>query len=171
MLPRACTRPGTLMVKSFLNARQLPRLLLIAVVFQAFGCEAHHKSATVDVRLAALHKIEEASLDITSNKAKSSIVSTAHDLLFGIAHEDSSTNALGDHDLRALFDAASLAAFYTTNDRYVVYMKAFLQELQQRGLASAKQYQSTYEALVKNRMLTAATRFAQEHPLPELERL
>lgn len=92
------------------------------------------------------------------------LAGTKYDRLFASLQTAEGIRRTSNSDLKLLFKASNLAAFYTDRAGYVRDMELDLRGLEHRHLASRDDVQSTYQALMNARLFTEARKFYTEHP-------
>ncbi|ALN61720.1 hypothetical protein GLA29479_836 [Lysobacter antibioticus] len=105
-----------------------------------------------------------------SDSEKASAIERSYRELF----ENESAQAQANRsakDLSLGFRAASQAAFYTLDERYIDDMSHYLKALEARRQATPAQFAAMYGALVQTRNLDAAQALYSQHANPEMEPL
>lgn len=140
----------------------------ILIVRLGFACHAPTEPSNIQSRFDTLSKAEEMALLLPST-ARAAIIGALYDELFTSARANQTSDSINDETLHLLYDAATLAEYYTINDRYILDMQTYLGVLQERRLASDRQVAQLYQALVSARRLTEANDIARSHPQSEMK--
>lgn len=109
--------------------------------------------------------------DAGFGKRRSLLAAREYDKLFASEQNAANIKTTSNSDLKLLFRAANLAAFYTFEIKYSHNMSLDLAEMEKRHIASEPDYRDMYEALVNTRMFDSARQFYKAHPLAALSPL
>jgi hypothetical protein len=95
---------------------------------------------------------------------RSQVAGRMYDQLFASKQNSDFVTKVGNGDLRLLFRAACLAAFYTLDTRYAKDAHMDFIELEKRDFAGRPDYHKMYQTFVNTRQFATAHKFSQAHP-------
>lgn len=99
-----------------------------------------------------------------SDQQRAKLITSKYDALLSPFQNKHSIAIIGTQDLKALYAAAHLGAFYSFRTKYLADMHLDLDELAKRHVASPYEYAEMYRALVGARRFAEARAFLALHP-------
>lgn len=140
--------------------------MLLAITTGAFAA-APAQQAPAE-RLQALEDYEHARIrDQTPEDQRNHLIVADYDRLFPFS--EATIDEMPDEELRSSFRASYLAAFFAMDQRVTSEVKAYLDALQRRGIASDQDFAKMHDIFVATRMFDSANEIKAEHPAMNLE--
>jgi hypothetical protein len=136
-------------------------LFLIALAYAVAPAIAAQVS--LQARYSALDSIQIADMRLPTMKMAAAIAKQYH-RDFAPLQTPSALARLSTTDVRVLFRAASLVAFYLPGGEYMAAMSGDLRDLERRGAGAPGDYAKMDEAYVNGRDLEAARTLRRTHP-------
>lgn len=157
-------------------APRMPRLVVIITASLFLMLGSNNISARDDLSLTEkyFNQLNDASYDDTSlsYRKKANNIRHIYDENISADQRADRLAAINDHDLKLLYEAACLAAFYTRDPKYLADMQLDLTELARRKLDSENNYDDLYSTLVSQRKFDDARLLSKQRstqafkPLP-----
>ena len=118
---------------------------------------------TIEDRYTTLHAAKQKAYKL-KDRERNAILTTEYERLFGEYTPLDSVNQFSDKDLRSLFNAASLAAYFVIEQRYVNDMQLVLDALERENLATEQDYMALFRSLVQVRNFSGAEALRNKNP-------
>gem|GEM_PF-3875694 len=134
-------------------------LIFLMAIFSTSGAY----SQTLEQQSAELDNIANAATETTSIKAIA--VANAFDRLMLPFLDAEKIKLTTPSDLKILFRAADMTAFYTAETKYVEYLQRISEVSEERKLITGEHYTKLYFALLQVRMLKEADALLAQHRL------
>lgn len=127
----------------------------VVAVSLALACTAS-APYPIDRRLANLKRVTHAAIELPAPTI-AAIARAAYQLSFSDTHEHNFSK-ISDVTLSTLFDATTIAAFYSADDHIVDEVQRTFIEIERRKIATEAQAKLVYNQLVASRDLLPRTR-------------
>ena len=149
--------------------RYVAAVFLGCVIGGVPAAEAGQK-VDFDARYTKLHAVEQVAIRFPESK-RDALISDQYRWLFHRFMEPRTLKKLSSDDLRFLFKAASMAAFYTVDKIYANDLRHVAAELEMRNAATNEQRVKLFHVLVQLRDFVEAKALLEKHPELEVEAL
>ena len=130
---------------------------------------ASSMESSLDARITALHSVERDQR--RDQRERIARIEESYVSLFGKEQKSVRLNARPVSDLKILFQAANVAAYYTNKRSYIDSMAQDLAELEKRDAAASDDYVDLYRMWVATRNFDKASALSKKHASIKFESL
>lgn len=143
-------------------------LLFILVYVASFSSRANQLS--MQERLVILHRVERSHPEYLNVK-RNELIEAAYHKLFSRFQNKTAIKKLKSSEVKYLYMASDLVAFYLPSKRHVQDMQLDISELKLRGEVLNLYYKNLYDRYIEARMFLNARDLSKSHPGLKIDRL